>query len=112
MVDLKYWLGEQGLTVRELALQLDVPLKTAEEWAYRGVAPRTETQDRLRDYIVSHCAHHWVIDRPDGPLSEGVCQRCDERREFSNSGEPANAWFAANKTTWSGWRPHTGASRS
>ena len=58
MLDLKYWLHEQGLTVRERAVQIDVPLKTAEEWAYRGVAPRAENQDRLTDYIISHCAHY------------------------------------------------------
>ena len=31
------------------------------------------------------CAHHWVIDRPGGPESEGVCKLCGEKRVFSNS---------------------------
>ena len=31
MVDLKFWLREQGLTVRELALELEVPHKTVQE---------------------------------------------------------------------------------
>ena len=93
MMDLKSWLRDQGLTVRELALELEVPLKTAQEWVYRDVVPSAENQDRLTDYVISHCAHYWVIDRPSGPLSEGVCQRCDEHREFSNSGELANPWI-------------------
>jgi hypothetical protein len=31
MVALKSWLGEQGISVRELAAQLDLPLKTEQE---------------------------------------------------------------------------------
>ena len=98
MMDLKIWLFDQGLSVRELALQLDVPLKTAQEWAYRGVAPRAENRDRLTDYIISHCVHYWVIDAPNGPVSEGVCQRCGEDRMFRNSDESTNPWKAASKT--------------
>ena len=30
------------------------------------------------------CQHHWVIDRPAGPVSKGVCGRCGEEREFQN----------------------------
>ena len=29
-------------------------------------------------------AHHWVIGRPDGPMSEGVCKWCNAHRDFSN----------------------------
>jgi len=72
MMDLKLWLGAQGLTVRELALQLEEPLKTAQEWAYRGVSPSGPNQDKLTEYVASHCAHHWVIPRSNGPESEGV----------------------------------------
>ena len=85
MVDLKTWLDEQGLTVRDFALDLDAPLKTAQDWVYRGVTPTVENQDKISDYIVSHCAHHWVIAVPNGPISEGVCQRCGDHREFQNS---------------------------
>jgi len=82
MVDLKSWLGEQGLSVRELAVQLDLPRKTVEDWVYRGVVPSPANMLRLSNIM---CTHHWVIDRPNGPLSEGVCQRCGEKREFRNS---------------------------
>lgn len=29
--------------------------------------------------------HHWIIDRPSGPTSKGVCSRCHVERDFSNS---------------------------
>ena len=87
MVDLKSWLGVQGLTVRDFAFGLDVPLKTAEDWVYRGVVPSTDNQAKLADYVLAHCAHYWVIAVPDGPSSEGICQRCGHVREFKNSVE-------------------------
>jgi len=87
MLDLKSWLGVQGLTVRDFAFGLDVPLKTAEDWVYRGVVPSTDNQTKLADYVHAHCAHYWVIAVPNGPISEGVCQRCGHVREFKNSAE-------------------------
>ncbi len=30
------------------------------------------------------CQHHWVIDRPAGPVSKGVCRSCGEERDFLN----------------------------
>ena len=30
------------------------------------------------------CQHHWVIDKPAGPVSKGVCRLCGEKREFQN----------------------------
>ena len=32
----------------------------------------------------SACQHHWVIARPAGPTSKGVCRHCSEEREFQN----------------------------
>ncbi|MCH7800956.1 MAG: hypothetical protein IIC24_05350 [Chloroflexi bacterium] len=34
---------------------------------------------------VSDCMHHWVIDQPNGPTSEGVCKICGMTQEFKNS---------------------------
>ena len=85
MLDLKPWLGVQGLTVRDFALGLDVPLKTAQDWVYRGVVPSTENRDKLVEYVQTHCAHYWVIAVPNGPISEGVCQRCGHQKGFQNS---------------------------
>ena len=33
----------------------------------------------------TQCAHHWLIETADGPVSKGECQLCGEEREFSNS---------------------------
>ena len=100
MVDLKSWLHEQGLSVRELAVQLDLPRKTVEDWVYRGAVPSPHNNERLIEFIGTECTHHWVIDRPNGPLSEGVCQRCGERREFKNSAE------YIGRTAFTIQRPH------
>ena len=85
-MNLKLWLVDQGLTVRELAVQLEAPLKTVEDWVYRGVVPSLENRDRLVEFIKTECKHHWLIETPNGPVSEGVCQRCGEKRGFMNSG--------------------------
>jgi len=29
-------------------------------------------------------AHHWFIEIPAGPLSNGICQRCKTNRQFKN----------------------------
>ncbi len=99
MLELKPWLSVQGLTVRDFALGLDVPLKTAQDWVYRGVVPSTENQDKLTEYVHAHCAHHWVIAVPDGPISEGVCQRCGHVRGFNNSAEYAGPLTKPGYTT-------------
>jgi len=95
-MDLKCWLQDQGLTVREPALELEVPLKTAQDWVYRGAAPSIVNQDRLTAYIHSHCAHHWVIATPNGPTSEGVCKRCVHQKEFQNTFSYP-AWGTSNR---------------
>ena len=84
-MDLKTWLREQGLTARDLAGLLEVPLPTVEDWVYKGAVPKAQNLDTLKNFIAAACAHHWVIPPSNGPMSEGVCQRCGESREFSNS---------------------------
>ena len=82
MIDLTLWLRQQGLSVRELAAGLELPLKTVEEWVYRGAMPSPANRVSLEDFM---CTHHWVIDAADGHLSRGVCKLCDAAREFENS---------------------------
>ena len=31
------------------------------------------------------CVHHWVIESPNGPVSQGVCKLCGLGSEFRNS---------------------------
>jgi len=39
-----------------------------------------------RAQVASACPpHHWRIRPPRGPISEGVCKHCNERRDFRNS---------------------------
>ncbi len=85
MLGLKSWLHEQGLTVRDFASELEVPLKTAQDWVYRDVAPSVENRNRIIGYISSRCRHHWVIEAANGHTSRGVCKLCQEVREFENS---------------------------
>ena len=96
MMALKSWLREQELTVREFALQLEVPLKTAQDWVYRGVAPSPPNQRKLDEFMP--CKHHWEIDRTNGPVSRGVCKLCQEVREFENSIN-GNNWMPAKPRT-------------
>ena len=37
------------------------------------------------------CQHHWVIDKPSGPVSKGVCRQCGQEGEFQNYVE-GSAW--------------------
>ena len=82
MIDVMLWLRQQGLSVRELAAGLELPLKTVEDWVYRGAMPSPVNRVKLEDFM---CTHHWVIDTADGHLSRGVCKLCQQVREFENS---------------------------
>ncbi len=82
MIDLNIWLRQQGLSVRELAAGLELPLRTVENWVYQGVLPSAAHRVRLEDFM---CTHHWLIDAADGHLSRGVCKLCQAVREFENS---------------------------
>ena len=30
------------------------------------------------------CVHHWILQTPNGPTSEGTCKRCHQVRSFLN----------------------------
>ncbi|MCH8280784.1 MAG: helix-turn-helix transcriptional regulator [Chloroflexi bacterium] len=83
MMNLKLRLHQRGMTVRELAAELCVPLKTVQDWVYRGVGPSLSNQQKLDEFLP--CPHHWVIDAANGHTSRGVCQLCQEVRDFENS---------------------------
>ena len=99
-MNLRFRLRQQGFSVRELAYQLEVPHKTVEDWVYRGVAPSPANQRKLDAFMA--CKHHWEIDRPNGPVSRGVCKLCQEVREFENS---------INENKWISAKPRTGDKR-
>ena len=89
-MNLRFWLNQQGLSVREFAFQMAVPLKTVQGWVYRGKEPSGVNREKLNELV--NCTHHWVIESPHGPLSEGVCQYCGEEREFKNSEGLISPW--------------------
>jgi hypothetical protein len=41
--------------------------------------------------ITLECKHTWIIDSPNGPVSEGVCELCGIKQEFRNS-VPISGW--------------------
>ena len=96
MLDLKTWLSDQGISVTELARLIGTPRTTVKDWVYKGAVPKAENLDTLNNFIAAICAHHWVIEPSNGPESEGECQRCGERRDFSNSFY-ANTWVTSPK---------------
>ncbi len=96
-MSLRSLLLQQGLSVRELASELEVPLKTVQDWVYRGVVPSPANQEKL-DEVVS-CTHHWIIETPDGPVSIGRCKLCRKVREFTNSVETSGGWTNRGQTT-------------
>ncbi len=71
-MNVKLLLQQKGLSVQQLALQLEVPLKTVQDWVYRGVVPSPANQAKLYEVVV--CTHHWIIETPDGPVSKGRCR--------------------------------------
>ena len=92
MMDLRSWLQEQGLSVKELAALLEVPRQTVGDWVYKGAVPKDHNLETLNNFITDNCGHHWVIARANGPTSEGVCQRCGESGEFANSQALTSVW--------------------
>ena len=92
MMNLRLRLRQRGITVKGLAAELGVPLKTVQDWVYRGVAPSPSNQRKLDEFMA--CTHHWVIDAANGHTSRGVCQVCNEVREFENSIEKS-LWVSA-----------------
>ena len=55
----------------------------------------TKQEEEQQEQVESDCKHHWVIDSPNGPTSEGVCKICGERSEFRNS-MPGSGWDREN----------------
>lgn len=35
------------------------------------------------------CRHHWIIEPPEGPVSQGMCHLCNEVKQFRNFLEEA-----------------------
>ena len=99
-MNLRLLLRQQGVSVRQLALELEVPLKTVQDWVYRGVVPSPANKEKLDEVVT--CTHHWIIERPEGPISKGRCRLCGEEREFANSVETQGSWKPQKQETSNG----------
>lgn len=33
----------------------------------------------------NNCIHHWIIEIPNGPKSNGICKKCGETRVYINT---------------------------
>ena len=61
------------------------PSSSAKKNATAAEEPTAEISD-------NGCVHHWVIDPPNGAVSEGRCKACGEKKEFRNSFE-YSSWY-------------------
>ena len=62
-MNVKLLLQQQELSVRQLAAELEVPLKTVQDWVYRSVVPSPANQAKLDEVVV------FVKPRPElGPF--------------------------------------------
>jgi hypothetical protein len=52
----------------------------------------TEAEEPTAEISDNGCVHHWVIDPPNGAVSEGRCKACGEKKEFRNSFE-YSSWY-------------------
>ena len=49
-------------------------------------------EETTAEVTESGCVHHWVIEPPNGAVSEGHCKACGEKKEFRNSFE-YSSWY-------------------
>ena len=50
-MNLRLLLLQQGLSVRQLAFELEVPLKPVQDRVYRGVVPSPANQEKLDEVV-------------------------------------------------------------
>jgi len=43
-----------------------------------------DTNEKRKRTARVGCAHYWIIESPQGPISKGVCKYCGAVSEFSN----------------------------
>jgi hypothetical protein len=57
--------------------------------AQRAIITPTTEPELIAQPEAPVCRHHWVIQPAEGPISTGMCQVCEEVREFKNYVESA-----------------------
>ena len=75
----------RGYPQRAIAEMLRIPRGTLRYWIDAFDEGRLGPEGREH-------GHHWVIDRPNGPESSGICKICFDQRDFKNSLEANAQW--------------------
>ena len=63
------------------------------------MAAETTKEEEASSESRPECAHHWVIEPPNGSTSRGTCLKCGAVQDFQNSVPPKG---------WNGQRPKVG----
>ena len=58
----------------------------------KKTAGATADENPSTDVTDKGCVHHWVIEPPNGAVSQGHCKACGESKEFRNSFE-YSSWY-------------------
>jgi hypothetical protein len=69
----------------------------------------TEAEEPTAEVSDNGCVHHWVIDPPNGAVSEGRCKACGEEKEFRNSFEYSSWYGNKSPAPKAGAKPAAGA---
>ena len=94
--------GLLGHDIQILFEHYNIPKRDASENALRnkhrdlryGISIRARQRPSMSSKISPNgCAHHWIIDTPSGPESDGRCVHCRAERSFRNSNEAADDSF-------------------
>jgi hypothetical protein len=65
------------------------------------VSDKWLTSETVESPPVPSCCHYWIIQPAVGPISEGVCQKCGEVREFRNSIDYETEWASRKEAGYS-----------
>jgi len=60
--------------------------------AKKKTSGATANENPSADVTDDGCVHHWVIEPPNGAVSQGHCKTCGEVKEFRNSFE-YSSWY-------------------
>jgi hypothetical protein len=67
----------------------------------KNIAP---VEEPIAQVTEGGCVHHWVIDPPNGAVSQGSCKVCGEAKEFRNSFE-YSSWYGNKSPESKGGAP-------
>lgn len=90
-----------GYSQRVISSHIDVPRTTVRSWIYKMASRKPGNKFPFSIEPFRH-DHYWVIESPNGPMSEGVCKVCFEGRQFHNSDETNAYTWARRKRNASG----------